>query len=212
MADSPVPAPVPDDPIDLFRAVERARDELQRIRNELTRLTGGAPSGAVLAELGQTLSGELSAGFEDLPMHRFTGRIPGDGIAGRLLRSRLPHRLLLGRYLSATVPTSAGVGYTTCFAQIGIIAIGGDGVTRVGQLWEQVILPVGAEMGAAPLRWDDLRLRRVPSKAVRLERWTGRGEHAKIATPGEVLEALTAAAGAVADASRRDLDLLRRLL
>jgi hypothetical protein len=198
--------------MDLFRAVERVREDMERVREELTRVTGGAAPAEVLAELAQALSAELGSIFDELPMHRFSGRIPGDGFAGQLLRRRLPHRILLGRYLQATVPTAAGVGYTTCLARIGLIAVGSDGVTRVGELWEQVILPVGTEMGALPLRWDDLRLRRVPSKPVRLERWTGRSEHARIATPGEVLEALSAAAAALADASRRDLELLRRLL
>jgi hypothetical protein len=210
--ESRAPAPVPEDPIDLFRAVGGAREELERIREELTRVTGGAAPGEVLAELAQTLSAELGATFEELPMPRFTGRIAGGGFAGALLRRRLPHRLLLGRYLQATVPSQAGVGYTSSFARIGLIAIGSDGVTRVGQVWEQVILPVGAEMGHLPLRWDDLRLRRIPTRAVRLDRWHGRSEHAPIATPGEVLEALTAAAAEIAAASRRDLDLLRRLL
>lgn len=213
MTDAPLPAPPPDDTDEVIQAIARARAELRSVRSELERVTGGARPGEVLAELAQSLSAELGAVFDELPMHRFSARIAaGGGLAGNLLRRTVPHRLLLGRYFQATVPTPAGVGYTTCQARIGVVAVGADGVLRIGEIWEQVILPADTGIPAEPLPWDDMRLQRVPSRAMKLERWTGRSDDPRLATPGAILEALTAAATAVADAARRDLKLLQRLL
>ncbi|AHG88235.1 hypothetical protein J421_0698 [Gemmatirosa kalamazoonensis] len=168
----------------------------------------------MLAELAQGLAAELATHFDDLPMHPFTGRVPrAPGTWGWLVPPRaVPHRVVLGRYLSLTVPQNAGSGYTVCGARIAVVGLGADGVLRRGELWEMITLPEGVESTTDALPWDDMRLRRVPSRAIRLVRWGGDAQAGRIASPAEVIDALTRVASAVADVAARDLALLDRLM
>ncbi|MBV9773437.1 MAG: hypothetical protein JO040_05780 [Gemmatimonadetes bacterium] len=201
-------APEPEESID------RARVQLREARSALDRLTGGVPTRTVLAELAQELAGELAEHFDDLPMHRFTGHVPrADGAWGWMVPARrVPHRVVLGRYLASSPPSKRGAAHRSALAQIAVLGLGADGVLRAGWLWESIVLPEGVKTSVDPLAWDDLRLRRSPSRPVRLARWTGGVDPAHVADPGRVLEALTAIAASVAEVAGRDLDLLRRLL
>jgi hypothetical protein len=203
------------DPTDIQNAILRARSELREVQGALARLTGGASLRIVLAELAQELASDLAGFFDDLPMERFSGRIEwGEGL-GRwrwIVPQRLSHCIILGRFLSATYPERAGVGYTVTDARIALLAIGEDGVLRTGVAKEQIHLPENAELTYDLVGWDDGRIRGVPSRAVRLKRWTGESDPHEVASPGRVLEALTAIAARVARESNRDLALIQRFL
>jgi hypothetical protein len=208
-------SPVPDErpaPLDSGAAVAAARTQLQRLRDTLSETTGGAPPRAVLAELAQGLAAELAAHFEELPMQTFTGWVPrAAGAWGWMLPPRrVPHRVVLGRYLSVTVPQATGQGYTACAARIALVALGADGVLRRGELWEGIVLPVDTSTTLDALPWDDARLRRVPSRSLRLVPWDAGATN--VATPLEVLDAVTRIASSAADVAQRELALLNRLL
>jgi hypothetical protein len=170
----------------------------------------------VLAELVQELASELATFFDELPMTCFWGRVSRvrAGAPWRWLvpARRVQHRVVLARYVSATVPWRSGVGYTGTLARIAVLAIGADGELRAGIITEQVNLPESTEIITDPLAWDDMRIRRVPSRSMTLTRWYGRAEPHEAASPGRVLEALTSIAATVARESRRDLALLQRFL
>ena len=212
MTTDPLPTgPAAPDPGD---AIARARDDLRDARAALTSITGGAAPRAVLAELAQGLAVELAEQFDDLPMWRFTGRVPRlAGPLGVLLPSRgVQHRLVLARYISSTVPMSTGNGYNVLIATIALLAIGADGVLRRGRRREQVVLPEGTSLEDAPLEWDDMRLRRFPSGSQRLTRWNGTADAFEVASPAEVLDALTKIGAVVVGTAQRDASLLRKLL
>jgi len=185
---------------------------LHEVRAALARVTGGAPASVVLAELAQQLAGDLAPHFDDLPMHRFTGgvaRFPG--IPGAVLPGRrIPHRVVLARYLLSSPPMRGGEGFVLRWADIGVLALGADGVLRAGRRKELVRLPADTPLPDEPLAWDNPRIRRVPSRTVRLARWPE--APVKVATPAQVLDALAAIAATLAGAARRDLDLLQRLI
>lgn len=204
---TPVPPPDPS------AAIARVRAELRDARAALDGVTGGAPPRAVLAELAHGLAAELASHFDELPMHRFVGRVARGGALGALLPRRgVPHRVVLARYLAATVGRPARPGYVTFTTRIGLLALGADGVLRTGSLWEQVVLGDDANPFEGPLAWDDARVRRVPSRPVALARWTGGVEASDVASPPLVIDALTAIAASVAGDARRDLALLQRLI
>jgi hypothetical protein len=192
--------------------VALAGAHLPELRAALARATGGAPASLVLAELAQQLAGDLAAHFDDLPMHRFTGRVARlGGVPGAVLPGRrIAHRVVLARYLSSSPPMRGGTGYVLRRADIGLIALGSDGVLRAGHGMGLVRLPADTPVPDEPLGWDDLRIRRVPSRTLRLARWPV--APVKVATAAQVLDALSAIAATLADASRRDLELLQRLL
>lgn len=194
-------------------AMFRARSQLQEARAALARVTGGAPPRAVLTELAQELAGELASYIDELPMYRFTGLVRRGGALSALFPARrVAHLVVLARYLTATPPMQTGVGYTSALATIAVLALGADGVLRTGTLSEQVVLPEAASLSTDPLPWDDVRIRRVPSRAMRLAKWQGGAEPWDVAAPGRVLEALSAIAASIANESNRDLALLQRFL
>jgi hypothetical protein len=206
---------VPDrDPAAAGEAVALAGARLRDARAALMRTTGGAPARAVLAELAQQMAAELAAHFDDLPMHRFTGRVArAPGVLGAVAPGRrVPHRVVLGRYLSSTLPARSSGGALWSLAGIAVLGLGADGVLRVGRLNEAVHLPEGADPFEGALSWDDPRMRRVPSRALRVARWNGGGEAGQVADPARVLDALATLGGSAASASLRELELLRRLL
>jgi hypothetical protein len=202
------------DPAAAEEAVALAQARLREARTALLHTTGGAPARAVLAELAQQLAAELAFGFDELPMRRFTGRVArARGVLGAVLPGRrIPHRVVMGRYLSATLPSRTGSGALWCLARIGLLALGADGVLRVGWVDEAVHRTPDDNPFVGPLAWDDRRLLRVPSHAIRVARWHGGSEPAQVAAPAQVLDALAALAGSAAAASQQELELLRRLL
>jgi len=195
-------------------AIARARNELRHARAALVTVTGGAAPRAVLAELAQGLAAELAEQFDELPMWRFTGRVPRlGGLLGKLVPSRsVAHRVVLARYLSSTVPASTGNGYNLLIATIAVLALGADGVLRRGWRREQVVLQEATTLEDSPLEWDDVRLRRFPSGSQRLVRWNGTADAYDVASPAEVLDALTKIGAVVVGAARRDASLLQKLL
>ncbi|HSU16885.1 hypothetical protein [Longimicrobium sp.] len=197
---------------DAKEAVALARTQLLDVRTALARVTGGAPAGLVLAELAQQMAGDLAAYFDDLPMHRFTGRVARfPGVFGAVMPGRrIAHRVVLARYLSASPPMRGGPGFVLRWAEFGLVALGSDGVLRAGRRRELVRLPEDTSIPDDPLSWDDLLIRRVPSRAVRLARWPNAA--VRVASPAQVLDALAAIAASLASTSRRDLELLQRLL
>jgi hypothetical protein len=203
------------DPADIQDAILRARSELRDVQGALSRVTGGASLRIVLAELAQELASDLAGFFDDLPMERFSGRIDWGERLGRwrwTVAPRVWHRIILARFLSATYPERAGVGYTATHARIAVLAMGEDGVLRTGVAKEQIHLPENAELTYDLVGWDDGRIRGVPSRSVRLNRWTGESDPHEVASPGRVLEALTAIAARVTRESNRDLALIQRFL
>ncbi|HEX5438054.1 MAG TPA: hypothetical protein VFW98_12890 [Gemmatimonadaceae bacterium] len=209
------PAEPDREPLDADKLVSMALDRLRDTRDAMARLTGGAAPAIVLAELAQKLAEELAVHFDELPMHRFVGRVARVASpAGVLLpHQRVPHRLVLGRYLSAAPPQPAGGGLVRHpGARIAILALGSDGVLRSGRHTLNVLLPSESELTVDVLAWDNVRLRRIPARAVRLSRWNAGSEPVHVARPGEVLLALAAIASAVADAANRDLALLQSFL
>lgn len=205
-------------PSESTRDVEAAsihvRRELQDLQATVSRFTGGASPRAVLAELAQELASDLAAYFDALPMEAHLGRIARiDGPLRWIVPSRrVPHRTVLARYLSATPPSAAGLGYTAAIARIAVLTIGADGVLRTGIATEKVHLPENVELTLDPVPWDDPRIRRVPTGTISLARWTGQNEPHAVASPGRVIEALTAIASLIAQESKRDLALLQRFL
>ena len=195
-------------------AIARARRDLRDARAALTTVTGGAAPRAVLAELAHGLAAELAEQFDELPMWRFVGRVSRiGGTLGRIIPARgVAHRLVLARYISSTVPTSTGKGYNMLIATIALLAIGSDGVLRDGRRREQVVLPEGTSLEDSPLEWDDMRLRRFPSGPQRLVRWNGIADEYEVATPAQVLDALTKIGAVVVGAAQRDASLLQKLL
>ncbi|HET7462719.1 MAG TPA: hypothetical protein VFJ82_15800 [Longimicrobium sp.] len=202
------------DPAQAEPAVVAARGRLGDARAALARVTGGAPPAVVLAELAQQLAAELAPHWDELPGHRFTGRVARvPGVLGTVLPGRrVPHRVVLARYLSSTAPKRAGGGYLVRITTVAVLGLGTDGVLRAGRLMEAIRLGEGTELPSTPLRWDDDRVRRVPSRTVWVSRWRGGGDPHDVARPAEVLDALAALASHVAEASRRVLELLQRLL
>ena len=207
-------ASVPAGPAEARDAVALAREQLRDARAALAEATGGAPPAAVLAELAQQLAGELALHWDELPGHRFTGRVARlPGVLGAVVPGRrVPHRVVMVRYHSATAPARAGGGYVMHIANAAVLGLGADGVLRMGHLIEAIQLRGDMELPDGPLRWDDERVRRVPSRTLWVSRWEGGGEPGDVATPSEVLAALAALATHVAVVSRRDLALLQRLL
>jgi hypothetical protein len=118
--------------------------------------------------------------------------------------------VVLARYLVASPPMRGGEGFVLRWADIGVLALGADGVLRAGQRRELVRLPAGTPVPDEPLAWDDPRIRRVPSRTVRMARWPD--APVKVATAAQVLDALAAIAATLAAASRHDLALLERLI
>lgn len=213
--DTKAPLTAPGDTVHIDAAVVRVQRDLQDVQSALDQLTGGASPRAVLAELAQSLAADLASGFFDaLPMELVRGRVArGDGAWRSMLPPRsLPHRVVLGRVLGATAPVRAGVGYTLTIARIAVLAIGADGVLRIGATSEQLILRENLELTLEPLNWDDPRIRRVPTGRIRLARWQALGDARSVAPPARVIEALVALAARVANDSKRDLALLQRFL
>jgi hypothetical protein len=92
-----------------------ARAELQRSRAAMAAATGGVAPARVLVELAQGLASELAQHFDELPMHRFTGFLPGPRLLRWLTFRRVPHRMVMGRYLDLSFRTGwrrAGTGST----------------------------------------------------------------------------------------------------
>jgi hypothetical protein len=209
----PHPA-VPDRrPAEPEEAFARAQARLGDARTALARATGGAPPRAVLAELAQQLAAELATHFDELPMHRFTGRVARvPGVLGAVLPGRrVPHRVLLGRYLATGLAAKSSGGSRWSVATIAVLGLGADGVLRLGRLNETVHRPEDEDPFGGPVAWDDRLMRGVPSRTLWVSRWEG-GDAAQVASPAEVLDALATLAGSVASASLRDLALLQRLL
>lgn len=202
-------------PADVDAAITRAQRDLRDVHAALDQATGGAPPRAVLAELAQALAADLASGFFDvLPMELARGRVVrGAGLWGSILPGRsLPHRVILARFLSATPPHRTGVGYKLTIARIALLALGADGVLRTGAVTEQLTLQENHELTLEPLAWDDPRIRRVPTRPIRLARWQASGDARSVAPPTRVIEALVAIATQVAQDSKRDLALLQRFL
>lgn len=191
-----------------------ARMQLQQTRAALAAATGGVAAAQVLAELAQSLAGELAQHFDELPMHRFTGRVArGGGVAGRLLpRRAVPHRVVMGRYLQASVPHHAGNGWQRQRATVAVLALGADGVLRTGVQRLYVTIREGNGARRVPVPWDHEHLARIPSRALRVTRWEGGPEPAAVASPRQVIEVLTSLATLVAADMGRDLALLQRYL
>lgn len=210
---SPEAAPDHREP-ELDALIARARGALRDTQELHSTVTGGAAPRAILAEVAHGLAAELAGHFDELPMHLFVARVPPSAVPwNRLLPGRrLAHRIVLGRYLTATPPHDAGVGYVACSARISVAAVGVDGVLRCGVLWETIVLPREMELSTDPLAWNDMRLRSVPSRAIRMRRWTGSAEPVDVAAPYEMLAALTRVAESLAAELRRDLTTVRRLL
>ncbi|HEX6751505.1 MAG TPA: hypothetical protein VF092_29705 [Longimicrobium sp.] len=189
-----------------------AQARLRDVRAALAQATGGAPAGLVLAEVAQQMAAELGAYFEDLPMRGFTGRVArAGGVKGAVLpRRAILHRVVIGRYISASRPRAVDGGRLERAVEIALVALGSDGVLRQGRAIERVVLPREAVIGITPLAWDDPALRRVPTGSVRLGAWPGGA--GQVATPRQVLDALASIATTLADTSRRDLELLQRLI
>ncbi len=196
------------------QAVVRARRELEEVRGALDELTGGASPRALLGELAQSLAADLASYFDVLPMSRMTGVVAQGRAWRRLFRAyaRIPHRVVLARFISATPPVPIGAGYTLTLARISLLALGEDGVLRSGIVNEQLNLPKDAELTLDPVPWDDMRIRRVPTSSLIVTRWQADGDPRAVAEPGRVIEALTAIAEQVARESKRDLALLQRFL
>ncbi|MFL5383746.1 MAG: hypothetical protein ACJ8GN_14595 [Longimicrobiaceae bacterium] len=195
-------------------AVAVARARLNEARAALLHVTGGASARDVLAELAGQLAAELAAGFDALPMHRFTGRLArGWGLLDAVLPGRaVPHRVVLGRYLSSTLPARVSGGSLWSAARIAVLALGADGVLRVGAAHETVHRVEGDNPFEGPLACNDRRMRGVPSRPMRVARWQGGAESEPVAVPSEVLDALATIAADAASTALRELELLRRLL
>jgi len=204
-------------------AIALAQARLREARTALARVTGGAPPRTVLAELAQGMAAELATYFDELPMFRFTGRVArAAGVLGAVIPGRrVPHRVVLGRYLSSTLlgrrgdsarlSGNSGGGLRWSVARIAVLGLGADGVLRVGRLDEAVHRPEDVDPFGRALPWDDSMMRGVPTRTLWVARWQG-GDAVHVASPAEVLNALAALAGTVASASLRELDLLQRLL
>jgi len=189
-----------------------AQARLRDVRAALAQATGGAPAGLVLAELAQQMAAELGAYFEDLFMRGFIGKIArARGVMGAVLpRRAIPHRVVIGRYISASRPRAVDGGRLERSVEIALVALGADGVLRQGRMIEMVVLPREAVIGITPLAWDDPALRRVPTRSVRLAAWPGGA--VEVATSRQVLDALASIATTLAESSRHDLELLQRLI
>ena len=109
-------------------------DALPDIRHRLLQLTGGAPAAAILTEVVQQLAEELASHFDVLPSRHFMGKVPrASGVIGRVAPARrIPHAVLMGRYLLIAPPEDRG-DYYYSYCMIGILALGRDGVLRVGR-------------------------------------------------------------------------------
>jgi hypothetical protein len=186
---------------------------LEDISRELREMTGGVPAAMVIAEHARRMAGELATYFDAVPSREFSGRVPRrGGVLGFLLPARgIPHRVVLGRYLSSSPPRQTGPGLVRTLAALAVLGLGRDGELRVGRLYEMVVLPAKFDLPDAGLPWNDERVRGVPSRPIRLSRWSGTAEPAQVAGPAVVLDALSALAADVRAASASDLALLRRL-
>jgi|GEM_PF-3362740 len=194
-------------------AIALAQARLREARAALARVTGGAPPRTVLAELAQGMAAELATYFDELPMRRFTGRVArAPGVLGAVIPGRrVPHRVVLGRYLSSSLVGKSSGGSRWSVSRIAVLGVGADGVLRVGQVDEAVHRPEDLDPFGRALRWDDLLMRGVPTRTTWVSRWQG-GDTVQVASPAEVLQALADLAGTVASASLRELELLQRLL
>lgn len=183
------------------------------MRGALAARTGGASPRGILAELAQQLAGDLAGYFDELPMYRFSGRVARDTpLVGRFLPRSVAHRVLLGRYRTATLPRSGAPGWTTRSATIHLLALGEDGVIRRGT-WRGIIVAAeGSIIRTDPLEWDSVLLRNVPTHSLRLQRWTAGPDVHDVADPGRVLECLAGIVQRLTADSTRDLRLLDRLL
>lgn len=160
------------------------------------------------------MAGELSLHWDELPGHRFTGRLArAPGVLGAVLPGRrVPHRVVLARYVASTVPRRTAGGYLLYVTVAAVLGLGADGVLRAGRLNEAIQLAEGTDLPDDAVRWDDERIRRLPSRTVWMSHWRGSGEPADVAAPRQVLDALAALAQSAASSSLRDLELLQRLL
>lgn len=185
---------------------------LPELRRRLLQLTGGVPAAAVLTELVQQLAEELAPHFDELPSRYFAGKVPRrPGMLGRLAPARrIPHAVLMGRYLLIAPPDAHG-DYYYSYSMVAILALGRDGVLRIGRGMEMIVLPKDIELTDQPLRWDDIRLRNCPTGELRMLRWTGSPMPEDVGTASTVLEAMIALGELVAEQSRHDLNLLQRL-
>jgi hypothetical protein len=186
--------------------------DLPGLRRQLDSITGGAPARTVLAEVAQSLAADLAVHFDELPMHQFSGMSERNDWLRWLLPTRVPHKLLLGRYLRSSVPRKASEQLVSAYVSIAVLGLGADGVLRRGKWTGMVRLFKDNQPSLDPLEWNDIRLRGVPSNILVMKRWGGTPDPRDVASPAVVIEALTKLAEGVAAESSRDLALLKRFL
>lgn len=187
-----------------------ARAELQRSRAAMAAATGGVAPARVLVELAQGLASELAQHFDELPMHRFTGFLPGPRLLRWLTFRRVPHRMVMGRYLDLSFPHRVAEGWNRQYAHIAVLALGADGLLRVGSTRVFVRIPQSDPVLADVKRWDHIHLRRVPTHALALARWDGGQDVRQVARPREVIDVLTDIAASMSAEIGRDLEVMRR--
>jgi hypothetical protein len=199
--------------VDTQAAIVRARGQLAEVRRALAAATGGASPRSILAELAQELAADLAGYFDELPMHQFSGATDREsGFLRHFLPRMVPHRVVMGRYHTATVPRKADAGWTRHYARIFILGLGADGILRRGRWNGFVQLPEGTKVTIEPVLWDNSLIRRVPTAVLVMRRWTGGPDPTEVAAPGQVLDVLTGMANKLATESQRDLALLQRFL
>jgi hypothetical protein len=187
-----------------------ARAELQRSQAAMAAATGGVAPARVLVELAQELAGELAQHFDELPMHRFTGFLPGPRLLRWVTFRRMPHRVVMGRYLDLSFPRKVAEGWNRQYAHIAVLALGADGVLRVGTTRVFVRIPQDNPVLTGAKRWNHLHLGRVPTHALALAPWDGGQDARQVARPREVIDALTEIAAAMSAEIGKDLDVMRR--
>lgn len=204
----------PGEPEPVVSAAEVALRTLRDADTALARVTGGAPPRQVMAELARQTAGELAQHFGELPMHRYAGRVARvPGVLGALVPGRrVPHRVVMARYLSTGIARRSSGGSRWSLATIAILGLGADGGLRVGALNEAVHRDESTDLFQGSLRWDDHRVRGVPSRTLWVRPWEGGSEREQVGTAPEVLTALAAIARTLAGESLRDLEMLKRLL
>jgi hypothetical protein len=196
-------------------ALIAARDELRRIRTQLAQATGGVSAASVLVHLANQLGADLAASFDDLPSVRFDGIVRADRGMFRSLRfRRIPHRVVLGRYVGLGNSGPGVKGFRLYYARIAVLGVGSDGVLRTGQWNGNVGLPEDEDLRfvTSPVLWDDKRLFGVPPRAIRMSPWTGSNDWKQVGNPGQAIDALTSLARRLADDATRNLSLLQRFV
>lgn len=196
-------------------ALTTALSTLRESTAKLETLTGGAGAVEVLAEFARTAALELAQYFDQLPNAAFDGVVPHASGWRRWLpggRRTIRHRVLAVRYTLAEPALSIGNAMVAYDVVGELLALGEDGMLRVGPFVESISVEPTAKLPDIALPFFDERVRNVPTSRVTMKAWFGANTPAQVASPEVVLELLRVSAVRVQEQQQAQSALLQRLL